>query len=40
VTRVQAILAARTLLRAGLTMTDIAAFLRAHPRAVAALLML
>jgi hypothetical protein len=31
-------MAARALLRAGLTLQDVAAFLRAHPRAVAALL--
>ena len=37
-TRAQATLAARALQRAGLTVNDIAAFLRAHPRAVAALL--
>jgi hypothetical protein len=36
-TRAQAILAARALLGAGLTLQDVAAFLRAHPRAVAAL---
>jgi hypothetical protein len=38
VTRAQAIQAARTLLGAGLTLRDVAAYLRAHPRAVAALL--
>jgi hypothetical protein len=37
-TRGQAIAAARALLGAGLTLRDVAAFLRAHPRAVAALL--
>jgi hypothetical protein len=37
-TRAQAIIAADTLLRSGLTLRDIAAFLRAHPRAVLALL--
>ena len=37
-TRPQAVLAARTLLRSGLTLVDVAAYLRCHPRAVAALL--
>jgi len=36
-TRAQARQAALTLLRAGLTLIDVAAYLRAHPRAVAAL---
>ena len=36
--RAQAIAAARALLRSGLTLRDVAAYLRAHPRAVAALL--
>ena len=37
-TRTQAIAAARALLGAGLTLHDVAAYLRAHPRAVAAVL--
>lgn len=37
-TRQQAIATARALLSAGLTVQDVAAYLRAHPRAVAALL--
>jgi hypothetical protein len=35
-TRAQAIAAARVLLGAGLTLQDVAAYLRAHPRAVGA----
>jgi AcrR family transcriptional regulator len=38
VTRAQAIVAARALLLAGLTVQDIAARLRAHPRAIEALI--
>jgi hypothetical protein len=38
VTRAQAVTVARTLLARGLTLHDVAAFLRCHPRAVAALL--
>lgn len=36
--RAQAIAVARALLATGLTLVDVAAYLRAHPRAVAALL--
>src|SRR5262245_34010753 len=39
-TRIEAVTVARTLLDAGLTLRDVAAFLRAHPRAVVALLRL
>jgi hypothetical protein len=38
VTRAQARAVARYMLARGLTLHDVAAFLRAHPRAVAALL--
>jgi hypothetical protein len=37
-TRIQAIAAARALLRAGCTLRDVAETLRAHPRAIVALL--
>jgi hypothetical protein len=37
-TRAQAIAAARALLGAGLTLYDVAAYLRAHPRAIEALI--
>jgi hypothetical protein len=37
-TRVQAIAAARALLAAGFTVRDVASYLRAHPRAIVALI--
>jgi hypothetical protein len=38
VTRAQAVAAARTLLRADLTIRDVAELFRAHPRAIEALI--